>query len=241
NLTPVQVSGIAGATAVSAGTHFSTALLSDHTVRAWGMNFYGQLGNGSRLNSSVPGVVSGLSTVTAIASGLALAHSLALLADGTVRAWGLSDDGELGVGVNGLVTTPMQVSNLAGAVRIAAGAHDLAIVNPLVTVDPPSLSFPSIGFSSSSTGMVTITNRGPGPATITHLDTYGANAGDFSITDPGLPYSIPAGLSAAVNVTFHPSGFGARSATMRITDTGFQSPHTVPLTDGEGLETADLS
>ena len=239
NPTPVQIPGIAGATTVSAGTYSSTALLSDHTVRAWGSNSAGQLGNGSRVDSPAPVPVSGLSNVTAIASGLALAHSLALLADGTVQAWGLSDDGELGVGANGYITTPTPVLNLAGVIRIAAGSHDLAIVNPLMTVDPP-VGFGEIGLSSTSTGVVTITNRGPGPATITHLDTNGPNAEDFSITDPGLPYSIPEGLSAMVNVTFRPSSVGVRSATMRITDNAFQSPHTVTLR-GEGGPTADVA
>src|SRR4051794_14510109 len=64
---------------------------------AWGGNFYGQLGNGSTTGPStcmfgepcsttpvaVSGLMSGVATVSAGGG-----HSLALLKDGTVMAWG---------------------------------------------------------------------------------------------------------------------------------------------------------
>jgi len=52
---PVQVSGLTGAVAVAGGLYsLSLALKSDGTVWAWGGNDYGQLGNGTTVNSSVP-------------------------------------------------------------------------------------------------------------------------------------------------------------------------------------------
>ena len=50
----VQVSGLSGVTAVSAGGHHSLALLSNGTVMAWGENSVGQLGTGTTTNSDVP-------------------------------------------------------------------------------------------------------------------------------------------------------------------------------------------
>jgi alpha-tubulin suppressor-like RCC1 family protein len=54
-------------------------------------------------------------------------HSLALKANGTVMAWGLNDQGQLGSsGANS--ATPMQVSGLNQVIQIAAGAsHNLAL------------------------------------------------------------------------------------------------------------------
>ena len=87
--TPVAVSGLSGVTAVSGGGYHSLALKSDGTVWAWGWNYYGQLGNGTNgtnTDKNTPVEVSGLSGVVAVSAGYC--HSLALLGDGTVRAWG---------------------------------------------------------------------------------------------------------------------------------------------------------
>jgi alpha-tubulin suppressor-like RCC1 family protein len=95
---------------------------------AWGTNDYGQLGEGTFNDSSTPVRVVGLSNVTAIACGgqaaIAVERiSLALLGDGTVMAWGHNSSGQLG----GTAITPgtfaVQVSGLANAKAIAAGAE----------------------------------------------------------------------------------------------------------------------
>ena len=96
--TPVQVTGISNATAISAGTGgaHSCALLATGRVECWGSNDYGQLGNGSTTDSSTPVQVSGISNATAISAGGA--HSCALLATGEIYCWGLNEDGQLGNG-----------------------------------------------------------------------------------------------------------------------------------------------
>ena len=85
------------------------------TVAAWGDNFFGQLGNGVPLpypddsRSTMPVEVSNLDggELKAIAGGAN--HSLALKNDGTVLAWGLNQDGELGDGTNTDSSTPVEV------------------------------------------------------------------------------------------------------------------------------------
>ncbi len=70
---------------------------ANNTVMAWGDDSYGLLGNADgREFSAVPLAVSELSglTVTAVSAGGD--HSLALLSDGTVMAWGADGYGELG-------------------------------------------------------------------------------------------------------------------------------------------------
>jgi alpha-tubulin suppressor-like RCC1 family protein len=109
------------------------------TVAAWGNNFFGQLGNGVPLpypddsRSTMPVEVSNLdgAELKAIAGGAN--HSLALKNDGTVLAWGLNQDGQLGTGTYTLgtstpgINTPVQVGNLSAVKAIAGGGdHSLA-------------------------------------------------------------------------------------------------------------------
>jgi hypothetical protein len=58
--TPSPVTGLTGATAVTAGWNHTCARLSGGTVQCWGNSFYGQLGNGTRINSPLPLPVSGI-------------------------------------------------------------------------------------------------------------------------------------------------------------------------------------
>ena len=121
--------------AIAMGAH-SLALCSDGTVAAWGRNFYGQLGNNSTTNSSVPvavaftGALTG-KTVVAVAAGGS--HSVALCSDGTLTAWGYNAYGQLGNNSTTDSFVPVAV-NLTGVlsgktvVSVAAGQyHSIAL------------------------------------------------------------------------------------------------------------------
>jgi alpha-tubulin suppressor-like RCC1 family protein len=125
---PVAVAKLSGVTAVAGGGSHSLALLSGGTVMAWGDDESGQLGNGSDESvSSVPVAVSGLSGVSAIAAGGE--HSLALLSNGTVMAWGNNESGQLGDGNFDESDTPVAVKGLSGVAAISAGgAFSLALL-----------------------------------------------------------------------------------------------------------------
>src|SRR5690349_18737864 len=123
-LTPHLVPGLSGVVKIAAGDEFGLALLADGTVRAWGANFLGQLGDGHPVDGPVPVpvVVSGLTNVVDLAGGGA--HSLALLADGTVRAWGNNGSGQLGDGSRTNHDTPVPVVTVNHVVQIGAGSDD---------------------------------------------------------------------------------------------------------------------
>ncbi len=120
---PVDVRGLSGVRAIAAGGRHDLALLTSGTVMAWGDDTFGQLGNGilsSNGDSETPVPVGGLSGVTAVAAGEE--HSLALLSNGTVMAWGDNAEGQLGDGSTVSSAVPVQVKGLAGVMAIAAGA-----------------------------------------------------------------------------------------------------------------------
>ena len=133
NPTPVAVAGIAGAAAVTGGGFHSCARFPDGTLRCWGRNLEGQLGNPAMTDwmSGTPVPVTDITTATAVTAGAY--HTCALLQNGTVRCWGLNDFGQLGNGVRDSPPTPNRtpaaVSGITNAIAISAGGwHTCALL-----------------------------------------------------------------------------------------------------------------
>ena len=119
---PQQVSNLTRVIAVTgSGYKFSLALKADGTVWAWGNNQFGQLGNGTNSQSTIPVQVTNLNGIIAIAKDGGYAHALALKKDGTVWAWGYNGQGQLGNGNNTDTNVPIQVIGLSGILEIARG------------------------------------------------------------------------------------------------------------------------
>jgi alpha-tubulin suppressor-like RCC1 family protein len=123
SFTPVQVSGITNAIAVSAGVEFACALLSNGKVDCWGDNDSGQLGNGTYENSSTPLPVSGITTAIGISTGSN--HACALLTGGGIDCWGSGDSGDLGNSSEEGSATPVPVSGITNAIEVSAGGAGL--------------------------------------------------------------------------------------------------------------------
>ncbi|MCU1690956.1 MAG: regulator of chromosome condensation [Frankiales bacterium] len=99
SLSATLVPGLSAVTALSAGEFDTCALLAGGTVRCWGHNGFGQLGDGTRIDRSAPVPVQGLpdpntNPVMAITTGYG--HSCALTQDNKARCWGENDVGQLG-------------------------------------------------------------------------------------------------------------------------------------------------
>jgi len=95
------------------------ALISGGSVKCWGANSNGALGDGTTTLRSTPVSVSGLSGVSELAAGSDF--TCARLSDGTAKCWGLASNGRLGNDndtTNQL--TPVSVSGLTGATQISA-------------------------------------------------------------------------------------------------------------------------
>jgi len=133
----------AGSTTMGTFEGHTFAVMEDGTVRTWGANNEGQLGDGNAtprtdankydFDSDVPVAVPGITNAVAMAGGIY--HTLVLLGDGTVRAWGNSKFGQLGNGTTTQSFTPVEVKLpsgqlLSNVVEIAAGDyHSVARLN----------------------------------------------------------------------------------------------------------------
>jgi hypothetical protein len=143
-LTPVQVLGpggagfLTGVASATAGASHTVALKTDGTVWAWGNNWYGELGDGTDRDRSIPVQVlgpGGSGFLTGVASISAEDyHTVALKTDGTVWAWGANFDGQLGDNTTTNRAVPVQVVGpggtgfLAGVSSVAGGgAHTVAV------------------------------------------------------------------------------------------------------------------
>jgi alpha-tubulin suppressor-like RCC1 family protein len=119
---PTAVPGLeAGVLAVAAGSFHTCALMTGGTVKCWGENSLGQVGNG--LASST--LVTSPSDVTQLPAAQALFSSgqhTCAIADGAIRCWGSNFSGELGTDPDlGLLSSvPLRIPRLG-----CAGAPDL--------------------------------------------------------------------------------------------------------------------
>ncbi|MEW6683698.1 MAG: kelch repeat-containing protein [Nitrospirota bacterium] len=128
--TPVTVSGISNAVAISSGGSHTCAVLSTGAVQCWGLGTSGQLGNNAFNNSATSVTVSGITTAVAVSAGGA--HSCAVLSTGAVQCWGSNGSGQLGspTASSGASPVPLTVSGISTAVAVSAdNAHTCATLS----------------------------------------------------------------------------------------------------------------
>lgn len=113
--------------AVAAGQSHTVGLKANGTLHAWGNNTFGQLGNGTTLDSDIPVQEAGLAT-NWIAVAAADTHSLGIQVDGTLWAWGGNLTGQLGTGTNLDADAPVKVGTDTDWSDASAGsAHTVAL------------------------------------------------------------------------------------------------------------------
>jgi len=136
---PAPVSGLAGVKAVDIGHDYALALMNNGTVKAWGRNKFGQLGDEVIDRSATPVNVPGLKDIIAISAGVE--YALALRRDGTVLVWGDGGDREklhnfagtrspsIHLGQDSWTAKPIEIPRLRNVTAISAGAAAIALLS----------------------------------------------------------------------------------------------------------------
>jgi len=121
---PVDVYGLSSnAVQISAGWNHTCVVMQSGGAKCWGVNLYGQLGDGTTVTSNVPVDVSGISTEGARVSAGGM-HSCLLLTTGGLKCWGDNTYGQLGDGSNDPSLTPVDVYGLtSGVLGLSAGGY----------------------------------------------------------------------------------------------------------------------
>jgi hypothetical protein len=115
-------------------------------------------------------------------------------------------------------------------------------LQPVVSVAPMSLTFGSVPVSSTSAPQtITLKNTGTSPLLITSIVPWGADAGDFAVSN-NCGQSLAINASCTITATFSPQAAWARTAAVQMVDSAMGSPHVMGLVgNGTSGGTASFS
>jgi alpha-tubulin suppressor-like RCC1 family protein len=213
-----------GTRAIAAGTYHVCALLADGSVRCWGDDTTGQLGDGLPLagTASPAAPVSLGQAATAITAGGG--HTCALLADGSVRCWGDDTTGQLGDGPpyasTNTPSTPVALGQPARAIT-AGYNHTCALL-----VDATLRCWGSDNLGQLGNGLPNAPADAPASA-VGLPPMVSPDSADVSLTATPASASVQAGGQVTVNLTVANAGPDATTVAV-----------AAPLPDGLALVSA---
>ncbi|MAK77837.1 MAG: hypothetical protein CL992_00945, partial [Euryarchaeota archaeon] len=171
---PTNITGLS----VTAGEMHTCAVFDDGSIRCWGRNNNGQIGDNSTSDRSTPRNVSMPPGLNATAVSAGDDHTCGLMDDGSVWCWGMNDD--LQVGTNGTLNnlTPIEVlmSGSLNATAISAGGiHTCALLTNGSVACWGGNEKGQLGFNTSSFTSLPDTSVLPSGRNVTSISAGGSH------------------------------------------------------------------
>jgi alpha-tubulin suppressor-like RCC1 family protein len=215
------------------GNH-TLAIKLDGTLWAWGSNTYGQLGNGTNTDNTVPTQIGTDTNWSMISAGEN--HSLALKSDGTMWAWGHNAYGQVGDNTTIDKNVPTQIGTGGAFIwtMVAAGGNHSIGLN---SNNKPYLwgynAYGQLGFGGTANELA------PRISSVRNRIYYIAAGKNHSIFSGGLPatFLLCAGLNTngqfGNNTTANSTTFQGVSYPAIFTSISVGANHTLAI-DGNG-------
>ena len=120
---------------ISAGSYHTCSVFDDGSVRCWGSNEFGQLGDGTTIERTTAVTVDLGQGVSALGISSGESHTCAVLNDRSVKCWGQNSNGQLGDGTTEDRSSPV-LSKMGGedVTLVSAGSYHTCAITSIRTV-----------------------------------------------------------------------------------------------------------
>ena len=140
--------------------------------------------------------------------------------------------------VQGYATWGGKYRTRYGGVTVSLSGSGFSNTNPGYLTAPPSLNLGSVTLGNSQTQMLTLSNTGGSSLTISAANLNGSG---YSVSGLSFPYTLPAGASAGLSVTFAPTITGASNAMLTLASNASDPSVSVSLTASGTSSSGTLS
>ncbi|MEZ4763687.1 MAG: choice-of-anchor D domain-containing protein, partial [Calditrichia bacterium] len=110
-----------------------------------------------------------------------------------------------------------------------------------ILVSPLSVSFGDVAIDTAAFSNVSVSNTGTTPLTVTNTDLSGADFASFSLPNLVAPFVVNPNETIQLTVRFAPRITGAKSASLTIKSTAFNSDSVTVSLSGNGVGEPDIA